>query len=245
MKTETKINHRSEYLKGFKDGLPIGLGYLSVSFAFGIMAVQKGIPPLAAILISMTCLTSAGQVAGIGAIAACGSYVEIALAQLIINLRYSLMSLSLSQKLCRKYSMFHRLTTSFGVTDEVFAVASAHTGDVTPAYMYGLITLPYVMWAAGTAAGALLGNILPDIVKSALGIAIYGMFIAIVIPPARRFKGVLVVALIAAALSCVIRFVPVFSGITSGFSVIICTIIAAAVGALLFPRPTEDGEADD
>lgn len=239
------MNTRSDYLKGLKDGLPIGLGYLSVSFAFGIMAVQKGLPPIAAILISMTCLTSAGQVAGVETIAACGGLAEIAMAQLIINLRYSLMSLSLSQKLCSKYSLFHRITTSFGVTDEVFAVASAHTGEVTPKYMYGLITLPYIMWAAGTAAGAFLGNILPEIVRSALGIAIYGMFIAIVIPPARRFKGVLVVALIAAALSCAIKFIPIFSGITSGFSVIICTVIAAAVGALLFPKPTEDGEADD
>lgn len=239
------MNPRSDYLKGLKDGLPIGLGYLSVSFAFGIMAVQKGLPPIAAILISMTCLTSAGQVAGVETIAACGGLAEIAMAQLIINLRYSLMSLSLSQKLCSKYSLFHRITTSFGVTDEVFAVASAHTGEVTPKYMYGLITLPYIMWAAGTAAGAFLGNILPEIVRSALGIAIYGMFIAIVIPPARRFKGVLVVALIAAALSCAIKFIPIFSGITSGFSVIICTVIAAAVGALLFPKPTEDGEADD
>lgn len=245
MKKQTTLNPRSDYLKGLKDGLPIGLGYLSVSFAFGIMAVQKGLPPIAAILISMTCLTSAGQVAGVETIAACGGLAEIAMAQLIINLRYSLMSLSLSQKLCSKYSLFHRLTTSFGVTDEVFAVASAHTGEVTPKYMYGLITLPYIMWAAGTAAGAFLGNILPEIVRSALGIAIYGMFIAIVIPPARRFKGVLVVALIAAALSCAIKFIPIFSGITSGFSVIICTVIAAAVGALLFPKPTEDGEADD
>lgn len=236
---------RSEYLSGLKGGLPIGLGYLSVSFAFGISAVQKGLPPLAAIIISMSCLTSAGQVAGVETIAAGGGFAEIAVAQLIINLRYSLMSLSLSQKLCRKYSLFHRLTTSFGVTDEVFAVASARTEEVTPAYMYGLITLPYIMWAAGTAAGALLGNVLPEMVRSALGIAIYGMFIAIVIPPARRFKGVLAVSIGAAALSCIIRFVPAFSFITSGFSVIICTVIAAAVGALLFPRPTEDGEADD
>ncbi len=235
---------RSEYFKGFKDGLPIGLGYLSVSFAFGITAVNMGIPPIAAILISMTCVTSAGQVAGIGAIAAYGSFVEIALAQLIINLRYSLMSLSLSQKLCKKYSMFHRFTTSFGVTDEVFAVASARTEEVTPPYMYGLITLPYIMWSAGTALGALLGGILPDIVKSALGIAIYGMFIAIVVPPAKRFRGVLIVALMAAALSCIFKFVP-FLDVLSGFSVIICTVIAATAGALLFPRPVEDGEADD
>ncbi len=245
MKKEKNITFRPEYLKGFKDGFPIGLGYLSVSFAFGIMAVAKGLPPVAAILISMTCLTSAGQVAGVESIAALGGFAEIAAAQLIINLRYSLMSLSLSQKLCKKYGMLHRLVTSFGITDEVFAVASARAGEVTPPYMYGLITLPYIMWASGTALGALLGNILPEIVKSALGIAIYGMFIAIVIPQAKRFRGVLAVSLIAAALSCVIRFVPIFSGITSGFSVIICTVIAAAAGALLFPKPAEDGEAND
>ena len=157
-KTNKVKGSRSDYLQGLKDGLPIGLGYLSVSFAFGITAVGMKIPPLAAILISMTCLTSAGQVAGIGAIAAGGGLFEIALAQLIINLRYSLMSLSLSQKLSKNYNLFHRLTTSFGVTDEVFAVASVKPGEVTPAYMYGLITLPYIMWAAGTATGAMLGD---------------------------------------------------------------------------------------
>lgn len=244
MTEKENYSTRSEYLKGFRDGLPIGLGYLSVSFAFGITAVKMGIPVIAAILISMTCVTSAGQVAGITAIASGGGFIEIALAQLIINLRYSLMSLSLSQKLCQKYSLFHRLTTSFGVTDEVFAVASARTEKVTPPYMYGLITLPYIMWSAGTALGALLGGILPDFVTSALGIAIYGMFIAIVVPPARRFKGVLVVALMAAALSCAFKFLP-FLDFLGGFSVIICTVIAAAAGALIFPRPVEDGEADD
>lgn len=244
MTEKENYSTHSEYLKGFSDGLPIGLGYLSVSFAFGITAVKMGIPVIAAILISMTCVTSAGQVAGITAIASGGGFIEITLAQLIINLRYSLMSLSLSQKLCRKYSLFHRLTTSFGVTDEVFAVASARTEKVTPPYMYGLITLPYIMWSAGTALGALLGGILPDFVTSALGIAIYGMFIAIVVPPARRFKGVLVVALMAAALSCAFKFLP-FLDFLGGFSVIICTVIAAAAGALIFPRPVEDGEADD
>ena len=244
MTEKENYSTHSEYFKGFRDGLPIGLGYLSVSFAFGITAVKMGIPVIAAILISMTCVTSAGQVAGITAIASGGGFIKIALAQLIINLRYSLMSLSLSQKLCRKYSLFHRLTTSFGVTDEVFAVASARTEKVTPSYMYGLITLPYIMWSAGTALGALLGGILPDFVTSALGIAIYGMFIAIVVPPARRFKGVLVVALMAAALSCAFKFLP-FLDFLGGFSVIICTVIAAAAGALIFPRPVEDGEADD
>ena len=240
-KTNKVKGSRSDYLQGLKDGLPIGLGYLSVSFAFGITAVGMKIPPLAAILISMTCLTSAGQVAGIGAIAAGGGLFEIALAQLIINLRYSLMSLSLSQKLSKNYNLFHRLTTSFGVTDEVFAVASVKPGEVTPAYMYGLITLPYIMWAAGTATGAMLGNVLPEIVTLALGIAIYGMFIAIFVPAARKAVGVLAVVLLSAAISCALRYIPVFSGVSQGFSIIICAVIAAGFGAVCFPKAEEGG----
>lgn len=233
--SETKENKVLTYKKGVSDGLPIALGYLSVSFTFGITAVGMGIPPVVAIIISMTNLTSAGQVAGIEIISACGGYVEMALAQLVINMRYALMGLSLSQKLDRKYSLFHRIISSFGITDEIFAVASGQNADIPPRYMYGLITLPYIFWAAGTAAGALLGAVLPAMVQAALGIAIYGMFIAIVIPPAKKSFGILAVALIAAVLSCVLRYVPLFSGIGSGTSVIICAVAAAGLGALCFP----------
>ncbi len=234
------------FRRGLRDGVPIALGYLSVSFTFGITAVGMGIPPLAAILISMTNLTSAGQVAGIGIIASCGGYIEMALAQLIINMRYALMSLSLSQKLSKKYNLFHRVVSAFGITDEIFAVAAGQKCDVPPKYMYGLITLPYIFWAAGTAGGALLGEVLPESVKAALGIAIYGMFIAIVVPPAKHSGGVLRVAIIAAALSCIIHYIPLFSGISSGISVIICTVIAAAFGALCFPQDMgEEAVCDD
>lgn len=235
-----KNNHT--YIEGLKDGVPIALGYLSVSFTFGITAVGMGIPPLAAILISMTNLTSAGQVAGIGIIAECGGLIEMALAQLIINLRYALMGISLSQKLDKSYNLLHRVISSFGITDEVFAVASGKSGEVCPRYMYGLITLPYIFWAAGTAGGALLGGILPESIKSALGIAIYGMFIAIVIPPAKKNKGIIAVAAVAASLSCIINLTPLGEVIGSGISVIICTIIAAALGAWLFPRKYETEE---
>lgn len=238
---ETNLTYR----EGLKDGIPIALGYLSVSFTFGITAVGMGIPPLAAILISMTNLTSAGQVAGIGIIASCGGYLEMALAQLVINLRYALMGLSLSQKLDSKYNLLHRFLSSFGITDEVFAVASGKPCEISARYMYGLITLPYIFWAAGTAGGALLGGILPDNIKSALGIAIYGMFIAIVIPPAKKSRGIVVVAIAAAALSCAIKYIPVFGGITSGISVIICAVAAAALGAWLFPRKNETEVQDN
>ena len=166
----------------------------------------------------------------------------MAMAQLIINLRYALMSLSLSQKLNSRYNLLHRIISSFGITDEIFAVASGKSGEIDKKYMYGLITLPYIFWAAGTAAGAFLGEILPEGVKSALGIAIYGMFIAIVIPPSKKSRGVLFTAVLAAFLSCVIYYVPLFDGISSGISVIICTVIAAALAALLFPRKTEEAE---
>ncbi len=230
--TSTKL----KFTDGIKDGLPIALGYLSVSFTFGITAVNMGIPPITAILISLTNVTSAGQVAGIGIIASGGGFAEMALAQLIINLRYALMSLSLSQKLDNRYNIWHRLATSFCVTDEVFAVASGKDGELPARYMYGLILLPYLFWSGGTAVGAFLGSILPEMIKSALGIAIYGMFIAIIIPPSKKSRGVLFTVITAAVLSCIVYYIPIFSFISSGISIIICTVIAAALGALLFPR---------
>lgn len=233
------------FTNGIKDGLPIALGYLSVSFTFGITAVNMGIPPLTAILISLTNVTSAGQVAGIGIIAAGGGFAEMALAQLVINLRYALMSLSLSQKLNSKYNLAHRLITAFCVTDEVFAVASGKDCELPPKYMYGLILLPYLFWGGGTAAGALLGSILPDAVKSALGIAIYGMFIAIIIPPSKKSRGVTAVVITAALLSCAIYYIPVFGFISSGISVIICAVAAAALGAVLFPRKIKEEPLDE
>ncbi len=233
------------YKKGLRDGLPIALGYLSVSFTFGITAVGMGIPPLAAILISMTNLTSAGQVQGINIIAAGGGYIEMALAQLVINMRYALMGISLSQKLDKKYSLLHRIISSFGITDEIFAVASGQKTDIPPRYMYGLITLPYIFWATGTAAGALLGAILPESIQAALGIAIYGMFIAIVIPPAKKSRGILWVALIAALLSSIVAFISQYITITSGISVIICAVIAAVLGAAFFPQKTGEVTADE
>lgn len=232
-----KAVKKLSFLNGINDGVPIALGYLSVSFTFGITAVSMGIPPITAILISLTNVTSAGQVAGIGIIAAGGSLAEMAAAQFIINLRYALMSLSLSQKLDKRFTLLHRITTAFCITDEVFAVASGQNGELPPRYMYGLQLLPYVFWSGGTAIGAFLGSVLPETVKSALGIAIYGMFLAIIIPPAKKSMGVLFTVLFGAGLSCTLANFPVIS---SGISIIICTIVAAALAALLFPRPHEN-----
>lgn len=230
------------FRKGLRDGVPIALGYLSVSFTFGIMVSAGGLPIWVAVLISMTNLTSAGQFAGLSLLLSGGSLVEMALTQFVINLRYALMSLSLSQKLDRTVTRMHRLILSFGNTDEVFAVASAQKGEVGKAYLYGLILLPYVGWAVGTFLGAAAGKILPDIITSALGIAIYGMFIAIIVPPAKSYRPVLRVLMIAIGLSCLFYWVPLLNRVSSGFVIIICALAAAALGAYFYPVREEEDE---
>ncbi|MBO5196099.1 MAG: AzlC family ABC transporter permease [Clostridia bacterium] len=233
------------FRKGLIDGIPIALGYLSVSFSFGILCAKGGMRILGAILISLTNLTSAGQLAGVGIIFALGSLSEMALAQLVINLRYALMSVSLSQKADDTFNTLRRMIVSFGVTDEIYAVASSQKGLINPKYMYGLMLLPIVGWTSGTALGAIAGDILPADIVSALGIALYAMFIAIVLPPATEHKGVLVCALISAAISCILAYVPVFSFISGGFAIIICAIFAAVIAAILFPVKDEESEASE
>ncbi|MBQ8569772.1 MAG: AzlC family ABC transporter permease [Oscillospiraceae bacterium] len=230
---------------GLRDGVPIGLGYLSVSFGFGIMAVGEGLSVLNATILSLFNLTSAGQVAGLSIIASGGTYAEMALAQLVINMRYALMSLSLSQKLDKSFTLFHRFTTSFGITDEIFAVAAGKPCNISRSYMYGLMLMPIIGWTGGTFLGAAAGEILPEAVKNALGLAIYGMFIAIVIPPAKKNSGVLTVAATAIVLSCILYYVPLFDNISSGFSVIICAVAASVLGAVVFPVPSSDEEESE
>ncbi len=229
----------SQFRKGLLHGIPIALGYLSVSFGFGIMAVQKGLSVFSAVMISVTNLTSAGQAAGVEIIAAAGPILEMILTQLIINIRYSLMGISLSQKLDKSFTTPHRLAASFGITDEIFAVSSAQIHPVTPAYMYGLILISFLGWGMGTFLGAAAGEILPPMITEAMGIVLYGMFIAIIIPPSRKEKSILLVVGIAAVISILFKYI--FTGVSVGFAVIISACIAAAVGALLFPVK----EADD
>lgn len=226
------------YLQGLRHGLPIGLGYFSVSFAFGVAAVQAGLSVFTAVMISLTNLTSAGQVAGLSVIAAAGSLVEMAVTQLVINLRYALMSVSVSQKLDRSVRLADRFLMSFGMTDEIFALAAARTEPVKASYFYGLMTLPILCWTGGTLFGAAAGSLLPESVLSALGVAIYGMFIAIILPPAKRNGAVAGVALLAAALACCFAWIPGLNEVSGGFAVIICAVVAAAVGAVV--RPVED-----
>lgn len=230
----------NKFTKGVTDGLPICFGYLAVSFAFGISAVQGGLSWLEALLISAFNLTSAGQLAGVGVIIGSGSLIEMAVTQLVINSRYSLMSVSLSQKLSDKISLLDRFLIAFGNTDEIFAVSVSNKGFVGKRYMYGLILTPYLGWSLGTLLGAVLGNVLPQIVISSLGLAIYGMFIAIVVPVVKKEKATLLCVLGAILLSCLFRYLPLLSVIPSGFVIIICAVIPSLIFAFAAPIETEE-----
>ena len=226
---------KAAFRRGLGHGVPIALGYLSVAFAFGIQAASGGLTPLQAVLISMTNLTSAGQVAGLSLMVAGAPLYEMALTQLVINLRYALMSLSLSQRLDAGMTTPWRALLAFGNTDEIFAVASSQPGEIGRAYLTGLICLPYVGWAGGTLLGAAAGALLPALLTDALGIAIYGMFLAVILPPARSRRSVRLVVVAAAVMSCILRYAPAFSSISGGFSIILCAVSAAALGAWRFP----------
>lgn len=224
-----------DFAEGLKGGIPIALGYLSVSFAYGIMAANGGLDLLSAVLISMTNLTSAGQLAGTQLIFDMASQLEIAMTTLVINIRYMLMSLSLSQRVDEEMTTLQRMVVSFGITDEIFAVAYAREKEPNLKYMLGLIALPYIGWAGGTFLGSAASFILPDCVRSALGIAIYAMFVAIVVPVCKRDKACLFVSVSAGAISCALHYIPALSQIPSGWAIIICALAACVLGAVLFP----------
>lgn len=235
---------QNNFKKGLKDGLPIGLGYFSVSFTFGMMAVSAGIPVWAAVLISMTNLTSAGQFAGLSIIAGAGSLVEMAMTQLVINARYSLMSLTLSQKMEKRFSIPKRLIAAFSNTDEIFAVAVNQGKEIGAKYYSGLSIIPYAGWTLGTLFGAVAGGFLPPVVNGALGLAIYAMFIAIIIPPAKKSAPIRLVIFAAVILSCLFYFVPFLKNVSSGFSIIICAVAASIIAAIVNPVNDDEPETE-
>ena len=236
----------NSFKKGFISGMPICIGYLSVSFAFGIFSIKSGLSVLEALLISMTNLTSAGQLAAVPIIAMSGSFAELAMTQLVINSRYALMSISLSQKLGKSIKMLDRFIISFANTDEVFAVASSNHTNVGKRYMYGLIIPPFIGWTIGTLMGALAGDVLPPQITNALSIAIYGMFIAIVLPPAKKEKSTLICVILATVLSLLFNFLPLLkNNIPSGFTIIISSVIASAIVAFFLPLDIKEDETND
>lgn len=224
-----------ELKEGIRDGMPICLGYLSVSMAFGLTAVKAGIPIWAAFMISLTNLTSAGQFAGTTLLVAQASYMELMITTFIINIRYFLMSLSISQKVDKNFKTKERLISSFGVTDEVFAVSMQRRKEISFSYMLGLIIPPIIGWSMGTLIGAVATSLLPEALTDAMGIMLYGMFIAIIVPPAREHRSVLVAVIMAIAASYAFAYIPILKQVSSGWSIIIVTVVVSGIAACLFP----------
>ncbi len=235
---------KNQFLKGIKHGFPICVGYFAVSFAFGIKAIAAGLNALQAGLMSLTNVTSAGQFAGVEVISEAknltAGIISIILTQLVINLRYALMGFSLNQKLDNSFTLPKRAIIAFGNTDEIFAVAVSRPTDVSFSYMLGLIITPVIGWTSGTVCGAIAGDILPQIIVSALGIALYGMFISIVMPNVREHKNVMVVVLFAILLSCAFAYLPVLKSVESGLAIVICTVLSSLLGAVFFPVESEE-----
>lgn len=230
----------TEYKNGLQTGIPVGLGYFSVSFGFGAMAIAQGLNAWDATLISATNLTSAGQFAGLTLIVAMGTLWEMIMTQVVINSRYSLMSIALAQRMGQRIGFLPRLLIAFFNTDEIFALAMARPEPLTVPFLLGLGTLPFFGWTGGTLMGALAGSVLPADIRAALGVMLYGMFIAIVVPPAKEEKSVLITVILALIVSCLFSWVPALQQVSAGISIVICTVAAAAVAAVLFPIPEEE-----
>ena len=220
--------------EGVKDGLPIGLGYLSVSFTFGILAVSKGLSWLQASIISLTNITSAGQVAGLNIMVAAGGLIAMIISQIVINLRYSLMGIALSQKADKTMTPLLRILLAYGITDEIFGVAVSKKYEFGAKYFFGLTILPVIGWVAGTTIGAILGRVFPDFLTNALAIGIYGMFVSIVLPKAKHDKVILSGSLISCILSCVLFYTPFLAEhVSGGFAIIIAAVLSAVFAVLL------------
>lgn len=228
-----------EFVRGCKKGIPIALGYFPVSFSFGVLVVSSGLPVGLATVISLTNLTSSGQFAGVSLMLAQASYLEVAMTLLLINARYFLMSLSLSQKIDKTMSTLQRMIISFGITDETFSVASLTKETLTFRYMLGFIVVPILGWTSGTLAGEVFMNFLPVTVQNAMGIALYGMFLAIIVPASSSSKPILEVVIVSGVFSMIFYYIPLFHILSSGMQLIVSTLIGAVYGAIRYPRNEE------
>ncbi len=233
-------NNTSNFKNGIKDGMPVCIGYLAVSFTLGIAARKAGISLLPSTIMSLTNLTSAGEFAAISLIAGGCAYIELALTQLIINLRYMLMSCSLSQKVSEDLPLRHRLLIGFGITDELFGLASTRPGILSPYYFYGMMCVAIPGWTLGTAFGAYLGGLLPSSILTALSVALYGMFLSIIIPAARDNHVILGLVVISMGASYAFSVLPGLKDLSEGLRITILTVVIATLAAILFPRKEED-----
>ena len=234
----------NNFKMGIRDGMAVALGYIAISFGFGIISVSSGLSWYESLFISMFNLTSAGQLAAVPIFASGGTLAELALSQVVINSRYALMSVSLSQRFGRNIGFLDKLLIGFANTDEIYAVAIGRGETLGRKYMLGLIICPYIGWSVGTLLGALAGNILPELLVTALSVSLYAMFIAILVPAAKRDRRVLICIVISMAVSSVLTYVPVLNKIPSGFRVVICTVAVSALLALLAPIADDDDEEE-
>lgn len=234
------MDNKSCMAKGIRDGIPIALGYFAVSFSLGIAARSAGFTSFQALLMSFFNNASAGEFAAFTLISAGAGYLEVALMTLVTNARYLLMSCALSQKFDPSTPLLPRMLVGFDVTDEIFGVSIAYPGKLNPFYSYGVMLLALPGWAFGTYFGVLLGNILPLRIVSALSVALYGMFIAVFMPPARKDKVIALLVVVSMFLSWLLATVDFFSFMTEGARVIILTVAISAAAALLFPVKDEE-----
>ena len=233
--------------RGMRDGMPIAIGYFAVAFALGIKATAAGLSALQSALLSLLNVTSAGEAAGIALLGVGTTYVELALTQLVINIRYLLMSCALSQKLSQKTGLLHRFAIGYGVTDEIFGISAATKGDLSPYYSYGAISVAVPGWTLGTLLGAVMGNVLPARAVSALGVALYAMFLAIILPPARKSRviaGLVAVSALASALLTTLCNLLSLTFFTEGFRIILLTVVISLGAALLFPLKDDAAEGE-
>lgn len=238
-----KPNNKLAFSNGMRDGIPIGLGYFAVAFTLGIAAKNAGLNAWQSFIVSLTNNASAGEYAGFTMIAANATYLEMAVMILVANARYLLMSCALSQKLDSKTPLFHRMLIGFDVTDEIFGICINVKDKLNPYYAYGAMAVAIPGWSIGTYIGVLMGNVLPDSLVSALSVGLYGMFIAIIIPPARQNKVILLLVIISMLASTLFTVLPYLNTLPSGTVVILLTIVISSVAAILFPVKEEENGA--
>lgn len=243
MKALSISENKTALRDGMRDGIPIGWGYLAVAFSLGIAARNAGLNAAQACLASLLCNASAGEYAGFTVIAANASYIEMAFLTLIANARYILMSCAMSQRMSPSTGSFHRIIIGFDITDELFGIAMARPGSLNPYYTYGAMLVSIPMWAAGTAIGTAAGNILPLSLVSSFSVALYGMFLAVIIPPARRDRVICLIVAVCFALSFAASKLPYISTVSEGTRTVILTVVISSAAALLFPRKDDKEEA--
>ncbi len=239
-----KRENTHAFKKGMRNGVPIALGYFAVAFALGITAQNAGLTALQATLASFTNNASAGEYAGFTVIAASSGYLEMVVMQLVANARYLLMSFALSQKVPSDMPLHHRMFVSYGLTDEIFALSIAEPNKLNPYYSYGIFSVAIPGWSLGTMLGVVMGNILPANIVSALSVGLFGMFIAIVVPPAKKSKILLGVVIVSMALSFAFYNIPLFDSISSGTKTIILTVVISLAAAVFFPVKEDEKNAE-